>query len=115
MVSPGFSFTCAEAVTPSLRVLLDRVGLLLAPGREPCRQRRIVQREHAGREQRGVDGAGLADRQRADRDAGGHLHDRVERIDAGQRLGFDREPRTPEVPSGTPSCPADARRRRRRR
>ena len=68
----------------------DGFGLLLAPGFEPLRERRVGQRQHAGGEQRRIDGAGLADRERADRDAGRHLHDGIERIDAGHRLGFDR-------------------------
>ena len=47
----------------------DGLGLRLAPGVEPRRERRIGQRQHAGGEQRRVDRAGLADRQRADRNA----------------------------------------------
>ena len=50
----------------------------------------IAQCQHAGGEQRRVDRAGLADRERADRHAGRHLHDGVERIDARHRLGLDR-------------------------
>ena len=40
--------------------------------------------------QRGIDRAGLTDRQRADRHARRHLHDGVKRILSRQRLGFDR-------------------------
>ena len=39
-----------------------------------------------------VDGAGPADRQRPDRNAGRHLHDGIEQIDSRQRLGFHRHP-----------------------
>ena len=49
-----------------------------------------AQRQHARGEQRRIDRAGLADRERADRHARRHLHDRIERVEAGQRLGFDR-------------------------
>ena len=41
-------------------------------------------------EQRRVDRARLADRQRADRDAARHLHDREQRVDALQRRRLDR-------------------------
>ena len=47
-------------------------------------------REHRRGKQRCVDRAGLADRQRPDRNAGGHLHDREQAIHALQRLAFDR-------------------------
>ena len=42
------------------------------------------------RKQRRVDGAGAADGQRADRNAGRHLHDREQRIMPVQRLRLDR-------------------------
>src|SRR5580698_7436548 len=61
-----------------LGALADRGRLLLAPGIQPASERGIVEREYAGGEQRGVDGAGLADCERADRNAGGHLDDRIE-------------------------------------
>src|SRR5882762_676002 len=73
----------------TLRALGNRLGLLFAPGDEFAGQRRIVQREHTGGEQRGIDGAGLADGQRPNRNPGRHLDDGIERIDARQRLGFD--------------------------
>src|SRR3984957_7612209 len=62
MVSPGFSFTSLEAVTP------------IPPD--------------ARRPPRSVGGAGLADGERPDRHAGRHLDDGIKRIDAGQRLGL---------------------------
>ena len=40
-------------------------------------------------QQRGINGPGFADGQRADRDAAGHLRDREERIEALQRFRFD--------------------------
>jgi hypothetical protein len=52
--------------------------LTLPPGVEPISQRLVVERKHAGGEQRGVDRTGPPDRERADRDAGRHLHDRIE-------------------------------------
>ena len=42
------------------------------------------------REQRRVDRAGAADRERPDRDPGGHLDDREQRVHALQRLRLDR-------------------------
>ena len=45
--------------------------------------------ENGGGEQRGVDGAGFADGQRADGDAAGHLCDGEERIEALEGFGFD--------------------------
>ena len=53
-------------------------------------ERCVGQRQHARGEQRRIDGAGLADRERADRHARRHLHDGIERVDARQRLRFDR-------------------------
>src|SRR5262249_57065261 len=73
--SPWSSF----AVLGRLR---HRLGLALAPGFEPLRQLVIAEREHARGEQRRVDRARPPDRKRPDRNAGGHLHDRIERIDA---------------------------------
>jgi hypothetical protein len=46
--------------------------------------------EDRGGEQRGVGGARHADGERADRDAGRHLHDRQQRVEAVQRLRLDR-------------------------
>ena len=46
--------------------------------------------ENRGGEQRGVGRAGRADRQRSDRDAGRHLHDGQQRVDAAQRLRLHR-------------------------
>ena len=75
----------------------------------------IAERQDGGGEQRGIDGAGLADRQRADRHARRHLHDRQQAVLAGQRLRLDRHAEAPAAASSRPSCRAGARRRRRRR
>ena len=53
------------------------------------RQRLVLQRQDLRGEQAGVGGAGLADRQRADRHAGRHLHDGEQAVLARQRLGGD--------------------------
>ena len=89
MVSPGFSFTRLLALTPIPPGARRRRRSVSCARRPAARPARLVQRQHAGREQRGVDGASLADRECADRDAGRHLHDGVEQIHACQRLGFD--------------------------
>ena len=60
-----------------------------APGVEPRGQGVVAERQHRGGQQRGVDRARLADRQRADRHAGRHLDDRQQAILAGKRLGGD--------------------------
>ena len=54
----------------------DGVGLCGAPGFEALGQRIVGRREDRGRQKASVDRAGLADRERADRDAAGHLDDR---------------------------------------
>src|SRR5947209_2866524 len=51
------------------RLLRHRLALALPPGVEPLGQLAVGEREHAGRKQRRIDGAGLADRERPDRDA----------------------------------------------
>ena len=63
---------------------------MLANSDEALGQRGIAGRQDRRREQPGVGRARLADRQRADRDAGRHLHDRVQRILPLERLGLDR-------------------------
>ena len=60
----------------------------------PRGQRRIVQRKHAGREQRRIDGAGLADGQCPDRHTGRHLDDGIE---------ANRRRTAPWIRSGTPN------------
>ena len=57
---------------------------------EPRSYFRILVAENTGSEKRGVDGARGADRERADRNARGHLHDREQRIDAVQNAALDR-------------------------
>ena len=49
----------------------------------------LVGQDRCG-QQRGVGRAGHADRQRGDRDAGGHLHDREQRVEPVQCLGLHR-------------------------
>ncbi len=58
-------------------------------------KRRIAQRQHARGKQRGIDRAGLADGQRADRNARRHLHDGIKRILSRQRLRIRPARRTP--------------------
>src|ERR1700758_3554752 len=61
MVASGLS-------TSVLRMGRDRIGLRRAPGVEALAEAGIGQGEHRRSEQRGIDGASLADRERADRD-----------------------------------------------
>jgi hypothetical protein len=83
MVAPG-------RITPAFgRPLGYGLGLAPAPGFEALRQGSIVEGQDRGREQGGVYGAGAADGERADRDAGRHLHDRQKTILSGQRLRLD--------------------------
>ena len=53
---------------------------------ELCGERGIGGGEQRHGEQRGVGGAGLADRERRHRDAGGHLHDAVQAVLTGEML-----------------------------
>src|SRR6185312_11942958 len=53
------------------RMLRDLPALLRAIGLEPLTQLVVAQGQHGGGEEGGVGGAGLADGERADRDAGG--------------------------------------------
>src|SRR5712691_1234991 len=46
--------------------------------------------ENGGGEERGVDGTGSTDGERADRDATGHLRDGEERVEAFEGFRFDR-------------------------
>ena len=78
-------------------------------------QLRARAREDRRREQRGVDRAGLADRERADRDAGRHLHDREQRVEPLRRARLASARRAPAGASSRRPCPAGGRRRRRRR
>ena len=71
--------------------------------------------EDRGGEQRRVGGAGRADRERGDRHAGRHLHDRQQRIEAVRAPWTAPARRAPAARSWPRSCPAGARRRRRRR
>jgi hypothetical protein len=61
---------------------------------QPLGQRVVADGQHGRRQQSGVDRAGASDRQCADRDAGRHLHDRQQRILAGQRLDSTGTPKT---------------------
>jgi hypothetical protein len=67
-----------------------RLGLALTPSVEPLGQFGIAERKHARGEERGVDCAGAPDGKRPNWDARGHLHDGIERVDARERLRFDR-------------------------
>ena len=81
MVEPG-------AIIPGLRPPIRSAPRARPRAARPSASSPV--REHRGGEQRGVDRARLADRQRSDRNAGGHLDDREEAIHALERLGFDR-------------------------
>ena len=94
MVEPGGSARHA----PSSVILDWRLGdFRRAAARRQASSRSeqgvVGQRQDCGRQQAGVGGAGLADRQRADRHAGRHLHDR-------QRLS---RPFSALLSTGTPS------------
>ena len=75
MVASGRSGAAAASGSSSA-ASATASGLLRAPGVEPLGERSSDERQHRGREQRRIDRAGLADGQRADRNAGRHLHDR---------------------------------------
>ena len=68
-----------------------RLRLRRAEAAEAVGERRVRAREDRRGEERGVDGAGAADRERPDRDAGGHLDDREQRVHPGERLRLDRD------------------------
>lgn len=68
---------------------------------EPRGQGLVRQREHGRGEQRGIDGAGLADRERADGDTGRHLHDRKQAVLSGQGLGLDRDAKDRKLGEGS--------------
>ena len=115
IVASGRAATrCMLTPCPS-GVSATAVGLRCAPGVEPLGERRIGQRQHARGEQRRIDRAGLADRERADRHARRHLHDRQQRVQPRQRLAIRPARRTPAAASSRRSCRAGARRRPRPR
>src|SRR5262249_24819300 len=58
----------------------NRRGLLLPPSLQAAAERWIAQRQNTCGQERRVDGAGVADRERAHRDAGRHLHDGIKRV-----------------------------------
>ena len=66
------------------RALRHRRGLRLAELREAIADRVVSAREDRRREQGGVLRAGLADRERGDRDPAGHLHRREQRVEPAQ-------------------------------
>src|SRR5690242_19568043 len=71
--------------------LLEHVGRLLGTiAVERRGDRGMLQGQDRGGEQRGVDRSGFTDRNRRDRNAARHLHDRQQRIDALQRARPDR-------------------------
>ena len=65
-------------------------GLLGAERAQPLAQLGARRGEDRHRQQAGVGRAGLADRQRADRHAAGHLHDRQQRVEALERGALHR-------------------------
>ena len=75
---------------PWARALGDGARARPAKRLEPPIELRVGERQDGGREQRRVDGAGLADGERADRHAARHLHDGVEAVEARERLRFHR-------------------------
>ena len=82
---------------------------------QPRGQRRIGDGEDRGGQQRRIHRPGPADRQRADRDPGRHLHDRKQAVHPLQTMRFHRHARAPAAASRRRTCPADAPPRRRRR
>src|SRR3954470_17535502 len=58
-----------------LRALRDSVGLPGPPGVQTAGERVVAERQDGRRKQRGVDRAGAANGERADRDARRHLND----------------------------------------
>ena len=83
--------------------------------RAPSRNCGCLPAEDGGRQQGRVDGAGPADGQRADRDAGRHLHDRQQRVDARAAPSTRPARRGRAGASWRRPCPAGGRPRRRRR
>jgi hypothetical protein len=71
MVSPGFSFTGFDCHAEPPGARQPPRSAVRASGDEFAGQRRIIQREHAGGEQRGADSAGFPDRQRPNRNPAG--------------------------------------------
>src|SRR5262249_33613200 len=67
---------------------LHAIGLFLAVAAEFFAEFGTRVGEDGDGEERGVDGAGLADGERADRDATRHLYDGEQRIHTFQRVGF---------------------------
>ena len=79
--------------------------LVLAVLRELLSERGIAEREDRDREQRRVDRAGLADRERAHGNARRHLHGREQRVQAVERA-TSSAPRAPAASCARPPRPA---------
>src|ERR1700691_3289690 len=77
IVAPGSSTGDALLTRRILRPFGDAGGLTFAPRFQPAAQAGIAQRQNARRQKCGVDRARLADGERADRNAGRHLHNRI--------------------------------------
>src|SRR5690606_2038681 len=67
-----------------IRVVQYGFGLVAAVAQQRLVELRVAAAQNTGSQQRGVDRAGLADGQRRDRHAGGHLHDGQQRVNARQ-------------------------------
>ena len=75
----------------------DGASLFLAAAAHGLTILWILITQNGRRQQGGVDGAGPADGQRRHRDAGRHLHDRQQRIEAVQRLDSTGTPSTGSI------------------
>ena len=91
------------------------LGLRRPEARQPLAHALVRARDDRRGEQRRVDGAGAADRERPDRHAGRHLHDREQRVHALQRLRLDRHAEHRQRRLRRRHARAGAPRRRRRR
>ena len=75
----------------------------------------VAERQDGGGSSAALIAPGLADGQRADRHAGRHLRDGEQAVEALEGLRSRPARPAPAAASSTRSCPADGRRRRRRR
>ena len=86
MVAPGgmiwpWSRGSSDGAGSCFGVSATAAGLAARQASSRLAMRLSVSAEDRGGEQRRVDRAGLADRQRADRHAGRHLHDREQAVE----------------------------------
>ena len=96
MVCPGLSIS-ARRQKPDAR---PPRRFAPPPCLQPRTQSGIIQGQHGHRQQSGIDGPCLADRQRADRNARGHLHNRQQAVLTGKSLGFHRNAEHRQVGHG---------------